>query len=321
MTSGPGATLRDTLRRTLEDPTLEIIFARVGSSDWIDAVGHPAATAGTSDRAVTPVDHGGKPLAALVHDPDLLLDPQRLHVAVAAVSSAIDSERIKAELRAEVLDLAASRARIVEAADADRRHVERNLHDGAQQRLVGLALTLRMANREAQDNPILTELLTDAVAELSGALAELRRLARGLHPAIVTDAGLRVALEVLAERPGLPVDLSLDLPARLPDHVEIAGYYVAAEALANTNKHAGAAHVAARAEVVDDVLWVTVRDDGCGGAASSPGSGLQGLSDRVSAIGGRLIIESVAGKGTTVTAEIPLRLPPGLDRGGDRESR
>ena len=232
-----------------------------------------------------------------------------------AVSAAIDNEQIKAQLRAELLDARASLVRVVEAADADRRRVERNLHDGAQQRLVGIALTLRLANREAHDNPVLTELLADAVAELDDALGELRRLARGLHPAIVTDAGLVVALETLAERPGLPVDLSLDLPSRLPDHVEIAAYYLVAEALANTNKHAAARHVAARADVVDDALRVSVSDDGRGGAAGTPGSGLQGLADRVRRARGNLVVDSVVGKGTTVTADIPLRLQSGLDRG------
>lgn len=313
--TGPGTSLRDTLRRSLDDPTLDIVFLRVGSDDWVDAVGQPTVTTGICGRAVTPVERDGIPIAALVHDPALRGRPEQLQLATAEVAAAIDSEQIKAELRAQLLDLQASRARIVEAVDSERRRMERNLHDGAQQRLVGLALTLRLAGREAQDNAVLTGLLADASAELDDALAELRRLARGLHPAIVVDAGLGVALETLAERPGLPVELSVDLPGRLPDHVEIAAYYLVAEALANTNKHAQAGRVSARAGIVEDALRVSVCDDGRGGAAPAPGSGLQGLADRVSAIVGSLVISSLPGRGTTVTADLPLRLPVNLGRG------
>ncbi|HUR74656.1 MAG TPA: histidine kinase [Sporichthya sp.] len=315
MTDEPAAPLRDALRGLLNDPTLDIVFCRVGSNEWVDPVGQPTATTGVAGRAVTPIERDGAPIAALVHDPALLGRTGELQLAAAEVSAAIDSEQIKAELRAQLLDLQASRARIVEAVDSERRRMERNLHDGAQQRLVGLALTLRLAGREAAENPVLTELLTDAQAELDDALAELRRLARGLHPAIVIDAGLRVALETLAERPGLPVDLSVDLPGRLPDHAEIAAYYVVAEALANTNKHAGASRVSARAQIEGDLVRVSVADNGCGGAVPAPGSGLQGLADRVSALGGSLTVESPAGQGTTVTADIPLHLPRDLDRG------
>ncbi len=315
----PSTTLRDLLRRALDDPRLEIVFPRVGSQHWIDAVGCPAVALEFPDRAVTSVEYDGKPIAALVHAPDLLNDPERLRIATAAVTSAIDNERTKAALRSELLEVQDSRARIIEAADVERRRVERNLHDGAQQRLVGLALTLRLAQRQAEANPGLLELLTDSLDEVDEALAELRRLARGLHPAIVADAGLRTALETLAERPGLPVDLALDIPGRLPERVEIAAYYLVAEALANTNKHAQARRVEARAEVVDDALRLSVSDDGRGGAEAAPGSGLQGLIDRVAALGGKLAIASLPDRGTTIAADIPLRLPPDLDHG--RRSR
>lgn len=314
MAEGPGSSLRDTLRRTLDDPTLEVVFCRVGSEDWVDAVGQPVATV-TPGQVLTPVERDGKPLAALVHARALLERPGQLQRAAAEVSAVIGSEQTKAELRAQLLDLQVSRARIVEAVDSERRRMERNLHDGAQQRLVGLALTLRLAARRVQDDAVLTELLAEAHAELDDALAELRRLARGLHPAIVIDAGLRVAIETLAERPGLPVDLVVDLPERLPEHAEIAAYYLVAEALANTNKHAHARHVAARVAVEGDVLRVSITDDGRGGAEPTPGSGLQGLADRVSALGGTLVVESPQGQGTTVVADIPLRLPTDLDRG------
>ena len=314
MPEGPGSSLRDSLRRALHDPALEIVFCRVGSERWVDAVGQPVATL-TPGQVMTAVERAGKPIAALVHDRALLDRPDALQRAATEVSAAIDSEQIKAELRAQLLDLQASRARIVEAVDSERRRMERNLHDGAQQRLVGLALTLRLAARRAQDDPVLTELLAEAHSELDDALAELRRLARGLHPAIVTDAGLRVALETLAERPGLPVDLVVDLPERLPEHAEIAAYYLVAEALANTNKHADARRVSAHLAVEGDVLRVSVADDGRGGAEPTPGSGLQGLADRVSALGGTLVVASPPGQGTTVVADLPLRLPTDLDRG------
>jgi hypothetical protein len=186
--------------------------------------------------------------------------------------------------------------------------VERNLHDGAQQRLVGAALTLRLASRKAEDDPAMTELLSDAAADLVVALEELRKLSRGLHPAIVTDAGLGGALETLAERPGVPVSLSIELPERLPDVVEIGAYYLVAEALVNATKHAAARQVTVRVTVENSSLRVTVSDDGRGGAAARSGSGLEGLADRVGALGGHLMIDSPTGFGTTITADIPLRV-------------
>ena len=316
-TAGPGVTLRNALRRALGDPALDIVYLRAGSGGWINELGLPTATAAAgAGRASTPIERGGKPIAALVHDPVLLRNPERLRAAIGATALAIDNERLKVELRAQLLDVQASRSRIVEAGDRERRRVERNLHDGAQQRLVGLALTLRLAGRKAQADPAVTDLLAEAALQLDDALDELRELARGIHPAIVTDAGLGGALETLAERPGLPVELLVDLPGRLPEAVEVGAYYVVAEALANANKHAKAGNVMVRATASDETLHLTVSDDGLGGAAARPGSGLEGLADRVSALAGRFVIDSPAGRGTTVTADIPLRRPrpPELDR-------
>lgn len=301
------ATLRNAARRVPIDPAVEIVYTRAGTDAPILGLGGPPA----DGRVRTVVERDGKPIAALVHDPALLRDPDRLRAAVGAASLAIDNERLKAELRGQLRDVQASRTRLVQAADRERQRVERNLHDGAQQRLVGLALTLRLAGREQLD-PAVAALLADALVELDDALGDLRRLARGVHPAIVADAGLPGALESLAERPGPPVELSTDLPGRLPDSVEVAAYYVVAEALANTNKHGRAGRVVVRATVVDDLLRVSVVDDGCGGAAAAPGSGLEGLADRISALGGRLVVDSPVGEGTTIAADIPLRL---LDTG------
>lgn len=306
-TVGPGNTLRNALRRTLGDPGLDIAYTRLGSGGWIDELGHsmtePVPTHG---RAVTAVERGGKPFAALIHDPRLLRLPDRLRAAVDAASLAFDNEQRRADLRAEVDELRTSRARIVQAADLERRRVERNLHDGAQQRLVGLSLLLRSAERKILDAEAMRGLLTEAARALEEAHTELREIARGIHPAVVTASGLVGALETLAERPGVPVELSVDVPVEIAAQIEVVAYYVVAEAITNTAKYAEATHVEVSASVTDDILRVQVTDDGCGGASPSPGSGLEGLADRVSAVSGRLEITSPRGGGTTVVAELPL---------------
>jgi PAS domain S-box-containing protein len=217
--------------------------------------------------------------------------------------SALDiTERMQQEQ-----EVRASRARIVEAADGARRRLERNLHDGAQQRLVSLSLALRLAQSKLRDDPDGAEqLLTGAADELTQALAELRELARGIHPAVLTDRGLPAALEALAARAPLPVELSADLEARLPGPVEAAAYYVVAEALTNIAKYAEASAVQVRAQRRNGRVVVEVADDGIGGADPRRGSGLRGLADRVEALDGELEVESTAGEGTTVRAVIPL---------------
>jgi hypothetical protein len=195
---------------------------------------------------------------------------------------------------------------VLAASDRQRRRFERNVHDGAQQRLVGLALMLRLASKRTEGDSAATASLAEAVAELDEAIEDLRELARGLHPAIVNDAGLVAALESLAEHPGTPVELVVDVPGRLPDLVEVAAYYLVAECLANANKHSGAGRITVEARLVGGVLEIEVADDGCGGAAIS-GSGLVGLDDRLGALGGRLLIDSDPGLGTTVMGAIPLK--------------
>ena len=304
-----GERLRTSLRRALDDPSLDLVYRRPGTEEWIDGHGTPAdvsAMHAASGRSVTAVDYRGESIGALVHDPVLLRNPERLATAAAAAGLAIDNERLQAELRARLAEVQASRARIVEAGDRERKRVERNLHDGAQQRLVGLALTLSLAGRKAVEDPEVHRLLADASSDLEDALAELRDLAQGLHPAILTDAGLLGALEILAQRPGVPVELVVDLPDRLPEPIEAAAYYLVAEALTNANKHAGATRVSVRVTVAEGALYVVVSDDGRGGARARPGSGLEGLSDRVNAFGGRLEVDSPPSKGTTLTADMPL---------------
>jgi PAS domain S-box-containing protein len=200
--------------------------------------------------------------------------------------------------------LAASRARIVAAGDDARRRLERNLHDGAQQRLVSLALTLRMAARRHPDDTVLVQ----AGEELTLALEELRELARGIHPAVLTERGLEPAVESLAARAPLPVEVSISVGERLPGPVEAAAYYVVAEALANVAKYASASVVSVGVERANGTARIEVRDDGVGGAAAGGGgSGLRGLADRVEALGGRFELDSPLGEGTTVRAEIPVR--------------
>jgi signal transduction histidine kinase len=200
--------------------------------------------------------------------------------------------------------LAASRARIVEAGDAERRRLERNLHDGAQQRLIATSLNVRLAARRAED-PELRALLDGAGDDLALALEELRELARGLHPAILSDHGLLAAVEALAQRAPLPVDVDVALDSRLPEPVEAAAYYVVAEALTNVAKYAQATQARVRVHCALGMALVEVADNGVGGARESGGSGLRGLVDRVEALGGRLSLASPVGRGTTVRAELP----------------
>jgi signal transduction histidine kinase len=198
-----------------------------------------------------------------------------------------------------------SRARLVAAGDEARKRLERNLHDGAQQRLVGLLLSLRLARARAADDPALGPLLDAAIDELGAALSELRELARGIHPAVLTESGLPAALQVLASR--LPLEITIDVPdGRYGEPVEAAAYYVVSESLANVSKYARATTASVSIRTKGERLVVLVEDDGIGGADASRGTGLRGLSDRVSALDGRLSVDSPIGAGTRVRAELPL---------------
>ena len=217
-----------------------------------------------------------------------------------------ERKRDEEALRALADELAASRARIVEAGDAARRRLERNLHDGAQQRLVALSLELRMCERRvASGDPRAAELLREAGEHLAAALEELRELARGIHPAILSDKGLVPALEMLAGRAAVPVEISAADEDRLPEPVEAAAYYLVAEALTNSAKHARASRVEVQVGRENGAALVEVADDGVGGADQSRGSGLRGLRDRVEALGGTLEVDSRAGSGTVLRARLP----------------
>jgi signal transduction histidine kinase len=213
---------------------------------------------------------------------------------------------LDAELRESLEELRASRARIVEAGDAERRRLERDLHDGAQSRLVGLALLLRAARRRADGDPQLAGLLDQAQDELQTSLAELRELARGIHPAVLSERGLEPALRALANRAPVPVTIEAHDEERLPGPVESAAYFVVAEALVNVAKYARATQATVAVRRMNGRVTVDVADDGVGGADVSGGSGLRGLADRVAALDGTLVLDSPAGRGTRVHVEIPI---------------
>ncbi len=212
---------------------------------------------------------------------------------------------LDAELHVRMEELRASRARLVQAGDAARRKLERDLHDGAQSRLVALSLTLRMARKRA-DDPELVELLDRAQDELKTSLAELRELARGIHPAVLTERGLEAAVQTLVQRAPVPVTVEAESAGRLPEPVESAAYFVVSEGLANVAKYAQATQASVAVRREDGRVTIEVADDGVGGADTANGSGLRGLADRVAALDGTLTLESPAGRGTQLRAEIPM---------------
>jgi signal transduction histidine kinase len=231
--------------------------------------------------------------------------PAGTEARLAAFTELAATAIANAEAQAEVT---ASRARIVAAADQARRRIERDLHDGAQQRLVSLVLRLRAA--QAAMPRELGAQLDHSVAEAAGALDELSEIARGIHPAILAERGLAPALKALARRSPIPVDLRVHVNERLPEPVEISAYYVIAEALTNAAKHARASTVSIATEVVGDDLLLTVRDDGAGGADFTLGTGLAGLKDRVEALGGQIFLDSPRGAGTSLRVELPVTAAP-----------
>jgi signal transduction histidine kinase len=308
-----GGNVDGLLRKALRDPSLQVAYWRYETDEYVDLAGRPVRLpAPESDRTVTVVERDGRRIAALMHDVSVTADSALVSGVVAAAGLALENERLSAEVRAQLEELRASRRRLVEAGDRERRRLERNLHDGAQQRLLAVSLLLTRLERSAADvhpDPdVLREMrdiATTARAELSRSLSELRDLALGLHPVMLNDHGLAVALEDVLARVPIPVDVSVVLAHRPPIQVEVAAYYVICEALANMVKHAQAhrAQVCVRDE--GSSLHIEVVDDGIGGAASSAGSGLQGLTDRLGALDGRLVVVSPPGAGTALHAVIP----------------
>jgi signal transduction histidine kinase len=300
------ADIRDALARTLGDPGLRLAFPIGGPAAYLDPEGRPMSLPVADSQSVTELRRDGEVIGLIVHDRALDEDPGLVEAAAAAASFAIENARLQVELRSQLNEVRASRSRIVQAGDAERRKVERDLHDGAQQRLATLALALRLARDRAglADDQELSRLLDGAASELSTALRELRELARGIHPAILTEEGLGAAVESLATRSPIPVQVDVG-PTRYPTAVEATAYFVVCEALANVIKHARATEVTVRAQSLDGRLRIEVADDGQGGADPTRGSGLRGLADRVSAGGGSLRFDSPDGRGTVLVAEIP----------------
>ena len=296
--------LRETLARALRDPTLQLAFPAPSGDGFVDPEGQPVELpiAPSNDRGVARLEHDGELLAVLTYDPVIEAeDPGRVEAVASMARLALENERLAAQVRAQLEEVRASRTRIVEAADAERRKIERDLHDGAQQRLVALAMRLDQA-REGSAGA--AALIDSTTAELLKAIKEVRDLAHGLHPTILTDAGLAAAVEALAERAPFPVSAKVT-DARFPTEVEVTAYYVIAEGLTNIARYAHASEARIEVTAADGRLEVTVADDGRGGADPAAGSGLLGLADRLAAIGGNLDVRSEAGVGTTLTATLP----------------
>ena len=300
--------LGDALRRALGDPSLVLLPWSADADAYVDANGRrvdlPVDDPG---RASTLIEQEGAPVAVLVHDEALLEDPGLVGAVVAAVRLNSDNERLRTELQSQLAEVDASRARILAAGDEERRRIERDLHDGAQQRLVTIALALRLseARLDADADPGIRETLAQTVKDLGEAIDELRDLARGIHPAILSEAGLQAALESLVDRSPLPVRLDVNLPSEPPAPAAATAYFAVSEALTNVAKHSRATDVLVRVSARTGGLLVEVADDGIGGAASGEGSGLRGMADRVAAAGGALKVESPADGGTHLEVDLP----------------
>ena len=298
-----GVSARDALAEALGDDTLTLAYWLPDQQRYVDAEGRTVVLEG----AVTEIERDGAPIAAIVHDPALLEERELVRTAGAAAALALENERLAAEVRARYDDLRAASARLVAAGDAARRRIERDLHDGAQQRLVSLSVTLNLARKNVEPGSQAANLLDSAMTELTAGLADLRELARGIHPAVLTERGLDPALQSLAARAPLPVSVSASVEGRFAPAVEAAVYFVVMEALTNVAKYASASAAEVTVEQVDGHVMIGVQDDGVGGADPSAGTGLAGIADRVAALGGRLVVESPPGGGTVVRAQVPAR--------------
>ncbi|MBE2319894.1 sensor domain-containing protein [Solirubrobacter sp. CPCC 204708] len=298
--SGPA---RELLAESLGDRSVSVAYWLPDREKFVDEQGRDVELpAPGSGRAWTVVERDGRRLAAIVHDASLDTSQELVEAAAASSALALDNERLRADLQARLEELRLSRARIMEAGDAARRRIERNLHDGAQQQLVALALDLRILKARLKDPAI------DELSErLASALAELRELARGIHPAILTDRGLAPAIQSLADRATVPVDVEVELPdERLPAPIEAAAYFLVAEALTNVARYAEASRAWVAVKLEPEALVVRVADDGVGGVDPSVGAGLRGLDDRVATVGGTLEIDSPVGEGTRLMARLPV---------------
>jgi signal transduction histidine kinase len=305
--SGGRGALRNALAEALGDPTLELAYWVPDQDAYVDAAGRPTGVDSTpKGKIATTIDHEGRRIAVIVHDADLADESDLVQAVGAAAALTLENERLDAELLAKVEELRASRSRIVQAGYDQRRRLERDLHDGAQQRLMALGINLRLArDRIARKPEEAAELVDASLEELNAATGELRELARGIHPAVLTDRGLEAAINGLARRSPVPVEVLEAPDDRLPSSVESAVYFVVAEALTNVARYAQARAATVSVVRSNGEVEVEVRDDGVGGADPEHGSGLRGLTDRVAALDGRLELDSGDGEGTTLRARIP----------------
>jgi signal transduction histidine kinase len=307
--SSPAASevpVREALAQSIGDRQLAIAYWLPERSFFVDEHGLPVELPEPgSGRTWTAVEHEGRRVAAIIHDAELDARPELVGAAAAGSVLALWNERLKAELRARVTEVRESRARIVEASMEARRRLERDLHDGAQQQLVALSLDLQLIKNRVGEDPNTVALVDASLEKLSTALAELRELARGIHPAILSERGLPAALPALVERSPLPVRCDVEVDERLPPAIEAAAYFVVAEALTNVAKYSGAKEAAVSVRRAGDCIEVEVTDDGLGGADPSAGSGLRGLEDRVAALDGSLSVHSPPGAGTRIVASLP----------------
>jgi signal transduction histidine kinase len=302
---GETAPLRDRLAAALGDSSLAIGYRLPDRDAYVDDLGRALELPEAGgDRAVTLVREGDEPVAAMIHDAGALADPDLVDSVAAAARIAVANARLQAEVRRQLDELEASRRRIVEAGDAQRRRLEGELREGAERRLFEVASLLGGLARDG-DKSSFSAMLAETRGELERAQAELGEFARGVHPRMLTEGGLRAALTDLAGRAAVPIEVSV-VDGRFPVSIEAAAYFVCSEALANIGKYAEASRAAIAVERRDGTLAVSVMDDGRGGASLDAGSGLRGLADRVEAIGGRLHVESPPGEGTVVSAELPL---------------
>jgi signal transduction histidine kinase len=295
-------TLRDRLARTLGDSTLQLAY-RLDDGRYVDESGEAAIVPDRPERAVTLLTARDEVLAALVHDPALLDEPALVESVRATAGLVLENERLAAEVRAQLAQVRASRTRLLTATDEERRRIERDLHDGAQQQLVAVCVALGTAAGHTQ-GPTRQALLS-AQDQLEQAIAELRQLARGIHPTLLREDGLDAALDGLARRTPIPVHVEGAIDARLAPAIELAAYFVVCEALTNVVKHANATAATIRVAQIGAVLSLSVTDDGDGGVHSAIGGGLAGLRDRVEALDGTLSASNNPHGGTTIRAEIP----------------
>jgi signal transduction histidine kinase len=299
--------LQGELRRRLGDPSLVLAYRVPGRAEYVDESGTPVDTSG-ANRVSTPILEDGEPVAVLIHDPATLDDPDLVTAAISALRLAVANARMRAEVQARVADVARSRRRIVEAADAQRRAIERALEAGPEQRLQRIAALLERP--DVKQDPALADQLPRVLAEVAAGQAELRQFAHGVRPAVLGTAGLAAALPTLAAHTAHLTEVSVTV-GRLSPAVEASLYFACAEALSNIAKHAGASLAAVDVREEDGSVIATIIDNGRGGADPT-GSGLRGLADRIEALGGTLLIVARPTGGTMVEARIPPRWSSGL---------